>query len=299
MFAQLDADLTPQKVTQTAYAMGVTTHLDSLPAEAIGGLTHRRHPAGDGRRVLDAGQRRHPRAGDDHQQGRVPRRQRPTTSAIRKTTRVFTPGEAYAGTQVLKGVITSGTGTAAGYGCPAAGKTGTANNLANAWFVGYTPRMATAVWVGYPQGNSIPMADGFGGTLAAPIWHDYMQTASGDYCGDFPHARRAVPGHRLLRPLRGHRRLQHRHAGPGQHRRPGNRHQHAPAARGSAPDADHDIAVQEPDAVRPAAPARRRDGNDRRPEPVADRRDRRQTAADRRRHRQDGTGASGGTGIAH
>jgi penicillin-binding protein 1A len=82
-------------------------------------------------------------------------------------------------------VITDGTGTAAGYGCPAAGKTGTANNLENAWFVGYTPRMSTAVWVGYPQGN-IPMADGFGGALAAPIWHDYMSSASNGYCGDFP-----------------------------------------------------------------------------------------------------------------
>src|SRR5579884_3516913 len=70
--------------------------------------------------------------------------------------RVFSDGEAYAATQVLKGVITSGTGTAAGYGCPAAGKTGTAENLSNAWFVGYTPKLATAVWVGYPQGN-IPM----------------------------------------------------------------------------------------------------------------------------------------------
>ena len=46
--------------------------------------------------------------------------------------------------------------------------------------------MATAVWVGYPQGN-VSMADGFGGTLAAPIWHDYMSTASAGYCGDFPH----------------------------------------------------------------------------------------------------------------
>ena len=82
-------------------------------------------------------------------------------------------------------MITSGTGTAANYGCPAAGKTGTANNLENAWFVGYTPRMSTAVWVGYPQGN-IPMSDGFGGALAAPIWHDYMESASGGYCGDFP-----------------------------------------------------------------------------------------------------------------
>jgi penicillin-binding protein 1A len=98
--------------------------------------------------------------------------------------RVFTDGEAYAATSVLKGVITSGTGTAANYGCPAAGKTGTAENYENAWFVGYTPRMSTAVWVGYPQGN-IPMANGFGGTLAAPIWHDYMSAASSGYCGNF------------------------------------------------------------------------------------------------------------------
>jgi penicillin-binding protein 1A len=100
-------------------------------------------------------------------------------------TQVFTDGQAYAATQVLKGVIAQGTGTAANYGCPAAGKTGTAENLANAWFVGYTPKLSTAVWVGYPGGN-VPMANGFGGTLAAPIWHDYMAQASDGYCGDFP-----------------------------------------------------------------------------------------------------------------
>lgn len=101
-------------------------------------------------------------------------------------TRVFTDGEAYQGTQVLKTVITSGTGVNANYGCPAAGKTGTAENEDNAWFVGYTPKLATAVWVGYPQGN-IPMGTyGFGGTAAAPIWKDFMVKASNGYCGDFP-----------------------------------------------------------------------------------------------------------------
>jgi penicillin-binding protein 1A len=99
--------------------------------------------------------------------------------------RVFTDSETAAAIQILKGVITSGTGTAAGYGCPAAGKTGTSNNLANAWFVGFTPKLSTAVWVGYPQGN-IGMPNGFGGALAAPIWHDYMTQASNGYCGDFP-----------------------------------------------------------------------------------------------------------------
>jgi penicillin-binding protein 1A len=185
VFAQLDADLTPEKVTATAHAMGVTTHLDSLPAEAIGGLTTGVTPLemADAYSTLANGGSHVPATIINKvvfQDGSADDFGNP------KQTRVFTPGEAYEGTTVLKGVITSGTGTAAGYGCPAAGKTGTANNLSNAWFVGYTPRMSTAVWVGYPQGNSIPMADGFGGALAAPIWHDYMQTASSSYCGDFP-----------------------------------------------------------------------------------------------------------------
>jgi membrane peptidoglycan carboxypeptidase len=49
--------------------------------------------------------------------------------------------------------------------------------------VGYTPKLSTAVWVGYPNNNNLPV--GFGGTVAAPIWHDYMQIASGGYCGDW------------------------------------------------------------------------------------------------------------------
>src|SRR5205823_5371355 len=96
-----------------------------------------------------------------------------------KPKRVFSDGEAYAATKVLETVIQSGTGTAASYGCPAAGKTGTAENLANAWFVGYTPKFSTAVWVGYPQGNVGMGPNGFGGTLAAPIWRAYMEAASG------------------------------------------------------------------------------------------------------------------------
>jgi len=184
VFAQLDSDVGPDKVRATAYAMGITSHLDAIPAEAIGGLRIGVTPLemADAYATLANGGSHVPATiiskvvfpdGSVDNLGDTPPK------------RVFTDGEAYAATQVLKQVITSGTGTAAGYGCPAAGKTGTANNLENAWFVGYTPRMSTAVWVGYPQGN-IPMADGFGGALAAPIWHDYMQEASGGYCGQFP-----------------------------------------------------------------------------------------------------------------
>ena len=144
--------------------------------------------------------------------------------------RVFSDGEAYEGTQVLKTVIQSGTGTAANYGCPAAGKTGTAENLDNAWFVGYTPKLSTAVWVGYPQGN-IEMANGFGGTLAAPIWHDFMLTASRRLLRRLPAADRPVRRDGVHRPA---------FIGQG-----------AAAAQDPA-RTDRTAPVEQPDALRPA-----------------------------------------------
>jgi penicillin-binding protein 1A len=184
VFVQLAADLGWDKLDATAHAMGITSPLDGNPAEVIGGLRIGVTPLemADAYGTLANG--------GSHVAPTIINKVVFPDGSYRNfgdppLNRVFTDGEAYEATSVLKQVITSGTGTAAGYGCPAAGKTGTANNLENAWFVGYTPRMSTAVWVGYPQGN-IPMADGFGGTLAAPIWHDYMQAASGSYCGDFP-----------------------------------------------------------------------------------------------------------------
>lgn len=96
-----------------------------------------------------------------------------------KLQRVLDPGTAYLVTDVLTKVITMGTGTRAQLDRPAAGKTGTSQDYTDAWFVGYTPDLVTAVWVGYPQG-AIPMRDVhgirvFGGTFPAMIWHDFMQ----------------------------------------------------------------------------------------------------------------------------
>jgi membrane peptidoglycan carboxypeptidase len=91
------------------------------------------------------------------------------------------PGNAYLLTKVLEQVIQRGTGTAARIGRPAAGKTGTTNNHSDAWFVGYTPDLVAAVWVGYPQGL-IPMTDVHGirvagGTFPATIWREFMLDA--------------------------------------------------------------------------------------------------------------------------
>ena len=80
-------------------------------------------------------------------------------------------------TSLLEGVIQSGTATgvrAMGITGPIAGKTGTTNDGRDAWFVGYTPRLLTVVWIGFDGGD----AHGLSGAEAAlPIWADFMRPA--------------------------------------------------------------------------------------------------------------------------
>src|ERR1041385_5261256 len=76
-----------------------------------------------------------------------------------KGRRAVSPEVARQVTDVMKGVITGGTGTAARFpdNRPAAGKTGTTSDYGDAWFVGYTTHLSTAVWMGSPVGNSVKM----------------------------------------------------------------------------------------------------------------------------------------------
>lgn len=84
--------------------------------------------------------------------------------------------------RILHEVVTMGTGTGADIGRPEAGKTGTTSDFRNAWFVGYTPELATATWVGYRNAN-LPLlgVEGVpqmaGGTIPATIWANYMKAA--------------------------------------------------------------------------------------------------------------------------
>jgi penicillin-binding protein 1A len=85
-------------------------------------------------------------------------------------------------TYALEGVVSHGTGTAAYFGRPAAGKTGTAENYDDAWFCGYVPQLAACVWVGYPKAEiSLYNVEGvgavFGGSLPAMIWSRFMSQA--------------------------------------------------------------------------------------------------------------------------
>jgi len=101
------------------------------------------------------------------------------------------PETAYVITQMLRGVVERGTGQAAkGLGRPVAAKTGTTNDYSNAWFVGFTPRLATGVWVGYDRPRSLGK-DETGSRVAVPIWVTYM----GKVLGESPKEDFPVPEH--------------------------------------------------------------------------------------------------------
>src|SRR4051794_33407358 len=107
-----------------------------------------------------------------------------------KRKRVIPDGVAYTITKVLEKNIQAGTAVNANFGCPAAAKTGTTDEFVDAWLVGYTPHLATSVWVGYPNARvSMTSVHGIsvqGGSFPAQIWHDYMLTAHGTECDGFP-----------------------------------------------------------------------------------------------------------------
>jgi penicillin-binding protein 1A len=107
------------------------------------------------------------------------------------------PETAYVVTHMLRGVVERGTGQAAkALGRPIAAKTGTTNDYSNAWFIGYTPRLATGVWVGYDRPRSLGK-DETGSRVAVPIWVSYM----GQVLGDSPKEDFAMPERVVLAPV--------------------------------------------------------------------------------------------------
>ncbi|MDQ1438884.1 MAG: penicillin-binding protein [Acidimicrobiaceae bacterium] len=98
-----------------------------------------------------------------------------------KTRQAFDPNEVGVLNNALMQVVKAGTGRAADIGRPVAGKTGTTQNYGDAWFVGFVPQLATAVWVGYPD-KIVPMTSVHGvkvagGTFPARMWAAYMVRA--------------------------------------------------------------------------------------------------------------------------
>jgi membrane carboxypeptidase/penicillin-binding protein len=101
-------------------------------------------------------------------------------SATLEETPVITPQSAFLMTNMLSDVINSGTAWRArqlGFRLPAAGKTGTTNDYHDAWFVGYTPKLVTGVWVGFDQPQPI-ISGGYAAEVAVPLWATFMRTAT-------------------------------------------------------------------------------------------------------------------------
>ena len=189
IYQQLDLDIGPDRVKKTARDMGIKSELLGIPSEGLGGLRRGVSPlemANAYATIASYGYRNKPTAitevcipkgtdGESRCEKREPERKK-----------VFEDGVAAEATDILKQNIVAGTGTAANIGCPAAGKTGTVDDFTDAWFVGYTPRLSTAVWVGHANDRRTLGAGAAGGTTAAPIWGKYMKVAKRGYCGDWP-----------------------------------------------------------------------------------------------------------------
>jgi penicillin-binding protein 1A len=192
VYIQLAVDLGPDKVKETAHDMGITSQLNGYCAESLGGLERCCSPlemANAYATIASGGYRNRPTAITKVElptgETELPRRWR------KKRTKAFSDGVAYKAAEILQQNITGGTGGNASIGCPSAGgKTGTTDLNTDAWFVGFTPRLSTAVWVGYPNDRtqmSYLYGGGpvDGGTYPAEIWGEYMSRAAGR-CTSFP-----------------------------------------------------------------------------------------------------------------
>jgi membrane peptidoglycan carboxypeptidase len=190
VYAQLTQVVGPKKIVRTAHALGIQSKLPAYFAIGLGSVAvnpldmTRAYAtiANDGKRV------------DGSLLGDLPR----VVASVRSRRNgkvkqnapmdraVLPPAQAETLTSILEDVVDQGTGRRAEiYGREVAGKTGTTDDYGDAWFVGYTPELAVAVWVGYPDALR-PMRTEFhgepvsGGTLPAEIWRAFMTRALGD-----------------------------------------------------------------------------------------------------------------------
>ncbi len=184
VFAQLGVDVGPANFDEMAHKMGITSELQGVYAEALGGTSTCctvLEMSNAYATLANGGVHHDPTAITKvvFPNGKV---DKPEDS---EGTRVISDGVAYTVANVMEGTLDFG--TAQGYdlpGCTAAGKTGTTEEQSDAWFVGYTPDVSTAVWTGNPDART-PLP-GYGATLSAPVWQDYKEDAATKRCRDFP-----------------------------------------------------------------------------------------------------------------
>ncbi len=187
VFMQLALDMGPDKVVKAARELGIDSKLNGYPSEVLGGLERGVSPlemANAYATIASGGYRNRVRAitkvrfADGEEDELEPARHK-----------AFDDAAMFKATELLIRNMNSGTGTKADISCPAGGKTGTTDGNTDAWFVGYTPKLSTAVWVGYPDSNERGMSTQYnggpvdGGTFPAEIWGEYMGSTPDKTCG--------------------------------------------------------------------------------------------------------------------
>ena len=183
VFAQLIMEVGADKVAAMAKTLGIDTEVDEVPAIALGGLSRGVSPLEMAEAYATLA------AGGTHAEPYAIAKVTDASGKVLEEAEVnaveaLDPAVAYLATDILRGVIKRGTGTAAQIGRPVAGKTGTTQQYRDAWFVGYTPDLATAVWVGYPDSQremtSVHGRRVTGGSFPAQIWARFMKKALED-----------------------------------------------------------------------------------------------------------------------
>lgn len=189
-YARLVMDVEADKVAAVAKRMGITSPLMPVPSIALGSQAVSPLDMASAYATLANEGRHTPPSGIvkiADAKGKILKANVPESSpAIEKDIALDV-------TRILEDVPRWGTGRRASIRRPMAGKTGTAQEFRDAWFVGYTPQLATAVWVGYPQGEismwSVHGIRVVGGSYPAMIWKNFMTEAlEGVPKEDFPEA---------------------------------------------------------------------------------------------------------------
>jgi len=192
VYAQLVTAIGPDKVIPTAQALGIKSPLDPVPSLTLGTQNVSVLEMADSYlSFANEGMQTEPQVFSKitDASGAVLYDGKP------RRNRALARSEADTMNFTLSQVVQHGTGTGAQSWCPVAGKTGTTEDFGDAWFVGYTPsKLTTAVWMGYPEGQSKKMTDVHGvhnvngGSLPATIFQRFMSRAVNPRScgGDFP-----------------------------------------------------------------------------------------------------------------
>ncbi len=193
VFCQLSLAVGPENIVEVAHRMGIQSPLGAVPAIVLGAQAVTPLEMASAFSTLA-------NYGERVDNYLIERIEDADGNVIyqhqTQHTQVLDPALSAAVVNTMEKVVTSGTGTSAWIGRPQAGKTGTHENHTDVWYIGFIPQYTTSVWVGFPDSqvemrnlviNGVYQDLAWGGSVAAPIWRDFMNIVTEDLpVADFP-----------------------------------------------------------------------------------------------------------------